>query len=108
MERGLLLMGLLTGLSAFNIDVLKKNVVELKGDNVRSFSDYSIFTSSILVSGMLKETSASRRFIWCNLLRLVPYNKLSHVTMRQSIAGIICCTALVANVACTYLYPLLD
>ena len=52
--------------------------------NVRSFSDYSIFTSSILVISMLKETSPSRRFVWCTAC---------HVTMRQSVAGIICCTA---------------
>jgi hypothetical protein len=59
-------------------------VMSLYLANVRSFSDYSIFTSSILVISMLKETPASRRFVWCTSC---------HVTTRQSLAGIICCTA---------------
>jgi hypothetical protein len=46
--------------------------------NVRSFSDYSIFTPSVLVISMFKETPASRRFVWCTS---------RHVTMCLSVAG---------------------
>jgi hypothetical protein len=58
-----------------------------------------ISTPSILVISMLKETSASMRFVWCTA---------SYVTMCLSVAGIICCTALVASLASTFLDPLLD
>jgi hypothetical protein len=33
--------------------------------NVCCNSHYSVFTSSVLAISMLKETSASRRFVWC-------------------------------------------
>jgi hypothetical protein len=56
------------------------------------------YTPSILVISMPKETSASRRFVWCTA---------SHVTMCLSAAGMLCCTALVASLAITFLDPCL-
>jgi hypothetical protein len=51
---------------------------------------------SIYLISTPKETSASRRFVWCTA---------RHVTMRMWVAGTICCTALVASLVCTFFFP---
>jgi hypothetical protein len=47
---------------------------------------------------MSKETSASRRFVWCTS---------RHVAVCLSVGGVICYTALVTSLACTFFDPCL-